>query len=322
MQSFLLSYQRLYFDQITFENIVASIFEEYDEFETIEIFDLLETKGDGFLTVKELYVFILLQAAVEDNQALMCQYIHGELIFSVISGDQDVINVNRLENMLRVIGYHESEIETKIDEFHLNESSLIDSDLFNTILFSIFKEISPTMIDLELTHDELKLAEAAEIEEKLSFDDYNNYHKESTKNAVSPNGQYDDIMDINDPFQVGGNNLDGSNSENNDSSKKEVTNMPLKNVDYEMDGYNSKGYSTKPYGTNDPMADQRHNHKDSITKYIDPYADSNDDFRKSQKTAKIAGTKLKSDSKESSHQHTDGDQIINRKVPKDDEAMY
>lgn len=70
LQSFLVSHQTLYLDQISFQNILSDILENYDEFEAVEIYDVLETSGDGLLTIKEFYVFALLQAAVENDQAL------------------------------------------------------------------------------------------------------------------------------------------------------------------------------------------------------------------------------------------------------------
>lgn len=70
VQSFLVSHQKLYLDQITFTEILSNILTEFDEYEAIEIFDILETSGDGVITIREFYVFILLQSAVENNQAL------------------------------------------------------------------------------------------------------------------------------------------------------------------------------------------------------------------------------------------------------------
>ena len=242
LQSYLHSFQRLYLDQVTFENILSNILYEYDEFEAIEIFDLLETKGDGCITIKEFYIFILLQAAVESNQTLLWQYIHGQLIFSVISGSQEFINLNRLESVLKVIGYDYIEIQEKLDEFSLTENSNIDFDLFNIILFSIFKEINSATIDFELTDEEAKLAE---VEQNNHFGDNKYDLGFSGQNLASPTPVQEDVIEFVDPFNQVNMDENNSGSPRNSNINKEITNIPLNQIDEPVDEYNSNRYSTK-----------------------------------------------------------------------------
>jgi Ca2+-binding EF-hand superfamily protein len=142
LQSFLVSHQTLYLDQITFQNILSNILADYDEFEAVEVFDILETTGDGVLTIKEFYVFALLQAAVESDQALLCLYYHGPLIFDVIAGGQDYIDGDRVESILRLTGLEEVEIQNKLKEFDIDSSAMVSGEQFQLLLFSIFKEVS------------------------------------------------------------------------------------------------------------------------------------------------------------------------------------
>jgi hypothetical protein len=55
---------------MTFQILLTQILENYDEYEAVEHFDLLETSGDGVLTIKELYMFLLLISAGESKEAL------------------------------------------------------------------------------------------------------------------------------------------------------------------------------------------------------------------------------------------------------------
>lgn len=156
LQSFLVSHQQLYLDQITFQSILVNILEEYEEFEAIEIFDVLETTGNGVLTIKEFYVFVLLLAAIESEQALLCLYYHGPLIFEVISGGQEFVNEDRVQSILRIAGYDEFEIQDRLDQFKIDSKTPISNELFQTILYSVFKEINKTLVDLNITDEEIK----------------------------------------------------------------------------------------------------------------------------------------------------------------------
>lgn len=260
VQSFLVSHQKLYLDQITFQNILLNIVEEYDEFEAVEIFDILETTGDGTITIKEFYVFTLLQAAVENDQTLQCLYYHGNLIFSVISGDQNYINGDRLESILRVVGLEEMEIYNKMQEFGINSDSMISDELFQLLLFSIFKENNPTMIDFEISEEEMKMMQPEEGQQISKDYESKNYQSNSPNKVGSATRAHDEVMEFVDPFN------ETPDSQDEYEGRKEVTNMPMNHGEYDSNPYASKGYSTRPLSTSKNHLIGK-NDKEGMTKY-------------------------------------------------------
>lgn len=65
------------------------------------MFDVLES-SDNLVTVKEFYVLVLVIAAIEAGMGLQCLYFHGKLIFDVVSGNQKVVNIDRVQSILRI----------------------------------------------------------------------------------------------------------------------------------------------------------------------------------------------------------------------------
>ena len=122
------------------------------------------------------------------------------------------------------------------------------------------------MIDIDISDEEIKLANK-EIEEKFMLDDpYQIDDKFSAREAKSPTPLRDDMMDFVDQFH----DLNDGNDEN---ERKEVTNMPLANPEFDSNLYETKGYSSKQVSNSKALLQNSKTNKDSVVKYYDPYVD-------------------------------------------------
>ncbi|CAI2372355.1 unnamed protein product [Moneuplotes crassus] len=268
LQSFLVSYQTMYLDQFTFQTMLGNILENYDEFEAIEIYDILEPSGGGVISIKEFYVFILLVAAICDEKSLECLYHHTPLIFKVISGDQKFVNKDRIESILRIVGYDEIEAQKKIDTFGFTNESLINEEDFQLLLFSIFKENASNLNEFEMTQEEIKIADE-DITESMRFEEIKNKLELNSIDQSEGHGKKPiEEADFEDPFN-------DMHSPNEDlAGRKELTNAPLNNPDYDSNPYGTKAYCTSKGGhnlSNNTLLNK--GKKSGNQKSIDPYAD-------------------------------------------------
>lgn len=87
-----------------FERLLMQVFSEIDEAECMDIYDLLECEGAGSISFREFYVLLLFQAAGESDQLLRCLFLHGNLLYTVLSGNQTYISGTRIQEMVRVMG--------------------------------------------------------------------------------------------------------------------------------------------------------------------------------------------------------------------------
>jgi len=313
LQSFLVSFQTLYIDQITFQNILSQILDEYDDFDSVEYFDILETTGDGVITVKEFYVFALLQAAIENEQALMCLFHHGQLIFKVVAGDQESINGDRVESIFRIIGYDEIEIQDKLLEFCIKATSYVTYDMFEMIMFNVFREINSTMVDFDVSEEEMKLVKE-EAEHKLSSQ-YATNRANLTSKLGSQTQVHDNEVELVDPF----NDMDDIHDDY--ESRKEVTNMPLNNGDFDSNPYANQGYSTK-HQSNPKQISSNNIPKESMTKYCDPYwNDQNEELNSaSSRSNKLSNARKIS---KESQRNTENEQItVKKNLKVDDKTIH
>lgn len=92
----------------------------------IEIFEMMDSAGNGLISFREFCALIYLIAAVESQQLLKCLYDHGVLLFDIVGGGQHYVSGERSKTLARLIGISESVIDDTAEEIcGFNSASLV-----------------------------------------------------------------------------------------------------------------------------------------------------------------------------------------------------
>lgn len=128
------------FTEISNENELYLCFKDvfnFTELEALEIFDLFKFNENFSFSEQCFVCLIYLFAASEYGQLEECFKLFNEEIFILINGEENIMSLNRLKDLGRLLGIREKTLRKISIDLKLEISSIIDIEKFKSFYLSV-----------------------------------------------------------------------------------------------------------------------------------------------------------------------------------------
>ena len=109
----------------------------FTELEAIEIFDLFKFNENFSFSEQCFVCLIYLFAASEYGYLEECFKLFNEEIFLLINGEENIISLNRLKDLGRLLGIREKLLRKASLDLKLEISSIVDIEKFKTFYLTV-----------------------------------------------------------------------------------------------------------------------------------------------------------------------------------------